>query len=334
MAALDYYVNTDTGDDDTGNGSSGTPWASLAKACLLNLNLTTNHDTCTIHCAGTTADTTTATIAGWTTAAADYLEIVGDFGGPSWDATKYHMEITDGRGIDIQDQYVRVRNLQIKVTGLTGDTYCIAVGTIVSGGSAFIFDSLYLCGDPDEAANGLRGIGLVDTTDIDVATVYNCIITDMAKVSDTSSRGITSYAVTLNVYNTVIRGCNYGIYEAGGTTNVYNSAVFDNTDDFYAVEGTIDYCASDDGDGTNDVTESGGGAGWPNDFEGAATGDFRLKSGSNLRGAADHDASGVFTDDIAGTVRSAWDIGAWEYVAAGGASIVPLAMQYYRRLRA
>ena len=105
----------------------------------------------------------------------------------------------------------------------------------------------------------------------------------------------------------------------------YDSAVFGNSglasDDFYCTVnlGTIDYCASDDNDGTHNVAEgTTGGAAWPNIFTDAANGDFTLKVGVALIGAGGKAGSSLFSTDIEGTTRGTfWDVGAFEYVAAG-----------------
>ena len=46
------------------------------------------------------------------------------------------------------------------------------------------------------------------------------------------------------------------------------------------------------------------------------TDDFKIKSTSSNLKAGGYDLSATFTDDIFGDTRSAWDIGADEYVAA------------------
>jgi len=51
-------------------------------------------------------------------------------------------------------------------------------------------------------------------------------------------------------------------------------------------------------------------------FTAPSTGDYTLTSGSALVNTAT-DLSGTFTDDIKNATRSAWDVGAYEYIAAG-----------------
>jgi len=63
------------------------------------------------------------------------------------------------------------------------------------------------------------------------------------------------------------------------------------------------------------------------------TEDLHINSGSTLKDAG-VDLSGIFTTDIDGVTRTGtWDIGADEYVAAGGGLSIPVAMADYRQMR-
>ena len=86
------------------------------------------------------------------------------------------------------------------------------------------------------------------------------------------------------------------------------------TDDFNGTI-TIANCCSDDGDGANPQGPLG--ADWDNEFTDKDNGAFSLLVGGNCVGnGTDDPGSGLYSDDIIGTVRtSTWDIGAFEYGA-------------------
>jgi hypothetical protein len=95
---------------------------------------------------------------------------------------------------------------------------------------------------------------------------------------------------------------------------------------------TVDHCCSDDGTGTNAQTPSGGV--WTNEFVTDGS-DFALKVGGNCVGnGSDDPGAGLYSDDITGTARtSTWDIGADEYVAAGGGVNTKIVSYYMARRR-
>lgn len=328
MADTTYYVDTDV----VGGAADGSSWANafatLSAAEALNLNLTTGatDGVCTINCRGTAADTTAVTWNGWTTDAGGYVNIVGDFSGTAWSTSKYRLSVADANALTISDDYVRVSNLQVEVTGVTNgtDRRAIDVNTITATNNLIVFDSLYVRGVAADT-DGLRGISLSDT-DI-VARIYNCIITNMADVTDTASIGIYVDGTTVDVYNCTIQGCAVGIARTSSTLNVYNSAVFNNGNDFSGTI-TLTTCASDDDDVGAQVAHD---ADWADDFTNVSTGDFSIKLGSQLIGTATP-APLVFTDDITGMTRgTVWDVGADQYATTGGSTAVIAAIMRRRR---
>lgn len=308
-----YYVDTDVIGGDSSGDSWGNAFATLAAAEALNLDTTTGatDGTCTINARGTAADTTALTWGGWTTDAAGYVHVVGDFAGANWDATKYHMTIDDANAIDINDNYLRFSNIQIEVTGLSADRQVFYIFGIPGGGSAIHFDSVYIRGASGDS-NGLMGVWVSDSDA--TVSMYNCITTDMASVADTNSYGFYNSLGTSVVYNSVFYNMRTGLRRDADSLTVANLAVFNTNDDFNGTI-TITKSASDDDDAES-VAESGGGATWPDDFTDAANGDFSLVAASSLIGSGDVDpGTGLFSDDIVGTARGvAWDIGAFEYV--------------------
>lgn len=279
-------------------------------------------------------DTTLVSINYFTTDATHYVSIYTDSANRAkasgWDTSRYILAVTDAIALSIADDYVRVDGLQIdQIYSSTAAQSGIYISSIVADNNYQRISNCRIRGTVNGDANGV-GIRVNDVDSI--CDIWNCIVYN----HDGGGIFVDNGGV-VNIWNCTVAYINDDAIELDtGTITIKNCAVFDNVDDFQDDTGaaTIDYCASDDGDGANGVAESGGGSGWPNDFEGAATGDFRLKSGSNLVGAGvDNPSAGLFTNDIDGTTRDDWDVGAYEYPPVGGSTIVPKIMMYYRRLR-
>ncbi len=325
MAALGHTV-------DSGSGASGDYVSLNALEAAQGQDLTDGGgDTYTATCTTTgdnAADTTAMEFYGWVTGAANYILVeaasTDRASASGWDTNKYRIEVTDPATdavIRLGEEYVQFDGVQLRVIYSALERDVIKISSI-SALNAIKFSNCYIRGDLNVASNS-NGI---NSTDGNLnLTVWNTIFTDF------DGKAIILLGNEIIIYNSIIYNCNsVGLYMRGVSNwTVKNTVVFETSDDFYDdTTGSIiiDYCASDDNDGTNNVAESGGGAAWPDDFEGAASGDFRLKSGSNLvGGGTDDPGSGLYSDDIEGTARgSPWDVGAFEYVAPGGGGIVVL----------
>ncbi len=321
MAALTSDIDPDGGGDYTSiNAFDNGAGQDLTDA---------GGDTMTATCTSSsgTADTTAAILDNWTTGAATYLEIIAASGdrtsASGWDASKYRLSVTDNNVLDIREDYVRIRGLQIEfIYSSVIDRKTIFCGVNLSVGNYLIIDSCYI---RKGSAGGSSHDGIYPNQDNIIIDVFNCIIADFTR------NGIGVVNQTTQIFNNTIYGCNTGIWDfldVGETLTIKNNAVFKNVDDFnvdQSGDGTVvvDYNASDDNDGTNNVAESGGGVEWPDDFVDAANGDFTLKSGSGLVGnGTDDPGSGLYSDDINGDIRtSTWDVGADEFISAAGTTI-------------
>lgn len=283
----------------------------VAADVVLNIACYYDHD-------DQTADTTAMTVDGYTTSATQYINIYAPRGAAfnesinsqrhegKWSASKYRIVSTEHwqHMITVSDQYVSIVDIQIYLSNYasTGIIQGEANGRI---NRCIIFGS-----------TNLNSIG-VDATG--GGTIANSLIYSLA------GSGMRLHTFTqCYVYNCTVYGCGNGIYRYDGADNhaVINCAVFGNTDDFLSTM-AIDYCASDDGDGTNAVNISPGATettDWAAAFTDYANGDFSVKDASSVLYNAGTDLSGTFTTDIIGTTRSTWDIGAFEYVAAGNTS--------------
>lgn len=341
MATIVRYVNPAATDGGNGTTTSTDPEDANRAYCSLadwegheQTNLDTANNIMQVNCAGTTADTTACTITGWTTSATDYIEIIGDYVPPAsgnwYLTTQYRLEVSNATTIDIQEEYVRIHNIQIQIT-VTTTGRGINVSSVVAGGSDV---RIYNC-----IIKGVcSGTGLVrglqcNDADLTNFRIWNCVVYDMVSGTDVDFYGIyAGFGVTVDIANCLIHNCRYGIIRSNGTVNVYNTIVFDNFDDFNGTFNTITYCASDDNDvtggGTN-IDETAGGKTWSDAFVDYTTDDFRLKAGSLMIDAGTADPLGLAglgyaLTDIEGDTRSTWDIGADEYVAALFAGTYPI----------
>ncbi len=325
MAALGNTV-------DSGSGASGDYVSLNALETAQQQDLTDGGgDTYTATCTTTgdnAADTTATTFVGWTTGATNYIQIEAASGDETVasgrDTNKYRLEITDGSCLTLQEDYMRILQLQISSNSATAGAECISVVS-ANVANEIRIGNCYLKG---LGAN--TNYGIITNDPDTILKIWNTIITGFAQ------DGIRIIdCTTTDIYNCIVHNSTFNnIRRHAGTITVKNTASFKASDDFNGTI-TVDYCASDDNDGTNNVVESGGGVDWPDDFEDAAAGDFRLKSGSNLvDGGTDDPGSGLYSDDIEGTARgSPWDVGAFEFVAADGINRIPI-IDHHNRMMA
>ena len=311
---------------------TGGTYTSLALAIagevVANANLVTMAGILTISIEGTwvSADTAPVDITGFTTNASYYLKIITDSANRAlktgYVTNRYSLEVTNAVGILNRQNYTRIDGLQIKVNATTPGIYAgiqAIINGVATGADVFISNCRIVQGTFSEGT--VYGIYMYDNNNSygDVF-VWNCIV-----MGFNGSNIRSTYCQTTLLYNCVIYGSNVkGVSQLNanfGNVTAVNCAVFANDDDFSLdTGGSADYCASDDNDGTHNVAESGGGAAWPSDFVDSVNGNFTLVVGSGLIGTAlVNPGSGLFSDDMEGNDRgAAWDIGADEYVAAGG----------------
>jgi hypothetical protein len=314
MAQVVRYV-----DPDAVGGGTGLDWANAYTSLSLwdageNTNLVTDNDYHTVHLrsSGGTADTTTCDLTGWTTDATHYIEIIQDDAPATgvYDNTAYRMEGTDKNILLIYESFVRVKGLQIQATQTAlGTVRGIYILAIAAGACDIRIQNVIVKG-ACSGTGGAYGID-INSANADVS-IYNSIFYDLVSGAGAGYHGVMLNSGALDVYNSTIYNCYYGMRRVNGTATATNCAVGNNTDDFFGTI-TVDYCCSDDGDGTNVQAPSG--ADWSNEFTDAANGDFDLVSGGNCIGnGTDDPGSGLYSDDIVGTARnSTWDISAFEF---------------------
>jgi len=151
--------------------------------------------------------------------------------------------------------------------------------------------------------------------------VINCVI-------ESNEYAICYSANQWYIYNCTITTINVEIgirTSVDGTDHkVRNTVSFNTSDDFYNIT-DIDYCASDDGNGTNAVDWDSGATDWAANFTDYSNGDFTpLDDDLPGAGVGPSSDSDVPTTDIIGNTRSGstCTIGAFEYQAAGGTTLV------------
>jgi hypothetical protein len=329
MAEIVKYLDPEAVGNGDGNSWTNA-YVSIAAVEAANAQLSGSGDWWHVYfrSLGGTADTTQVNWDGWTTSLTEYVLFEGISGqravASGWQTGRYRWSVTNPTNtmaLILSDNYIYFDGMQMEMlSNHSGDSL------------------IYHANNPGLRLTNCRlRVGGTAGTGITVwvyqsqgasceAKVWNTIIEKHPShnASDVA-RGWYGQLGSGDLYNCVVYGFNRGVLSNDANTDTYDSAVFNNDDDFYHVTnpGTIDYCASDDNDGTNNVAEgTTGGAAWPNIFEDAANGDFRPKAGVALIGAGGMAGAGLFSTDIEGTTRgAAWDVGAFEYVAAGSAIV-------------
>jgi hypothetical protein len=276
-----------------------------------------------------TADTTAVTIDGWTTDATRSFNVYTPTGGTQsinsqrhsgiWDDHKYKLTNT-GTVLTISNNtacFFRITGLQISYDG--DSTYNRGIFNGAHSGTSYISKNIIRATACSSCTN-TGGILFYNHTAYTTSYIFNNIIYGFGV--HVNNYGICSYDLydILYVYNNIIYGNEYGVWFFNYSAVTFkNNVVFNSTDDFRDEDSAVtrDYNATDDDDSeTHGVVAPT----WANVFVGhtSTPPNFNLKSGSSLVDAGT-DLSGTFTDDITGSTRSgSWDIGAFEYVAAGG----------------
>jgi len=315
MADTTYYVDTDV----SGGAGDGSSWAN-AYSSLNAAEAARNADITavgiiTFLCRGSTnADTTAVAIDGWTTDATHYVVVSVDSEdrhAGTWSDTKYRLATaSNARTLFINENYTIVDGVQLSKNSYTN------IGVIgVNAGTATVKSCILKVVGTEQflfATSGGAGTVEVRNSILYASVRYGFYL---------NSSG------TVNLNNVTVAGCpRHGVQRVAGTVNCNNVASIGNGDNstYFCFSGTITKtnCASTDttADGTNCET---GIAHSTSTFVNVTAGsqDYHLVSGSGLIDQGS-DLSGTFTTDIDGETRSGtWDIGADEYVAAGGASI-------------
>ena len=331
---VDYYVDTDSGN----NGNAGTSWGA-AKATLAGavaLLSGTLSDAVTIHCKGTAADTTAVVLpASVVSTATNYILITTDAADRhdgKWNTGKYRLEFTNPspNGIECGSDYVTWRGIQFKLIASADGKRCFEAGDYHAASSRLWIDKCIFIGDITSAYDSMI---LIEDGDADRPVfLTNCLFYDMKYAAFGDTRILRAAGGnTVTVYNCTFQNNYLGVMQAAGTVLLKNCLFSGNTGD---TEGTIS--TSSDYNATSKANFGAGYTTNTNDrvsqtftFVNEAGDDFHLASGD--AGAKDFGVSdpgsGLYSDDIDGVARSgSWDIGADEYVAAGSTFVPQVIM--------
>lgn len=316
------YVNTasSAGGNGTTNGTAGATRAYASMAEWEAARQAVLADSEEVQCCGTAADTTSCTVAGWTTTASFYISIVGnptDTNGAhagTWSTSKYRMEIASAAGTNgvwLAEEYSRVASIQVQVTQ----------ANVVAGGGRFCYliDEFATSDMRVEqciakgVVSGTNTVGLAGFFGNN-GVVRNCLAYDFVNAAEVDMNGFLTFSSLTGTYQNCTGHNCYDAFKRGGGTMVATNcgaAAFTHA----GFQGTITQttCSS--------TTPT---------FANEAGDDFHLASGDTTWKGQGTDLSGTFTIDIDGETRSApWDIGADEVIVAA----TPMPFPVYQLVR-
>ena len=280
---------------------------------------------------GATKDTTAVTVAGWTAGVIPKIIVnaahrhEGKWADQRGDGNYVYTLATDIGTSTSGSLYIN-NVLNVSVDGLriapnytaaVSDSAGIRVDVYSAGGNTDISNCVIRAFNAATAAH-IQGIRFQSSV---VARVWNNVIYDFYKSGSAYTKGLNCRTGTHYVYNNTIYNCNYGVFRESGTVIAKNNGVFSCATACFSgsMDAASDYNISSDATapGTNKAT---GKTAYTDYFVDPANGDFHLKNTSlALFGLSGADLSGTFTTDAAGVTRTLpFDIGALQYVAAGG----------------
>ncbi len=321
--------------------SSGGDYASLNAALAgeddINPDLTAMAGILTIACYAFQDTTPADTGTGYTTSEAYYLLITcaaGEGHQGVWSESKYRIEITSAaHSLTAKEGFTRVIGLQASATTATSDNRAAIVVDGANANSCRLEANLVR-----EMGSGSNRSGIaVSSGTPGPAFVYNNIVYDF---SDTEGAGIQVQTATTpsRIYGNTVAHCNIGIYTSYADAYVEMNLLYACTT---PISGTT--AARGDYNATDASALSYGDSGTTNTHDRVSQSfgfvsdggrDYHLTVSDD--GARDHgtDYSTYYTLDVDGVARiGTWDIGADEYVAAGGQSapVFRRAMSGWRR---
>ena len=273
---------------------------------------------------GATKDTTIVTVAGWTAGVIPKIIVNA--------AHRHEGKWADQRG---DGNYIYVLSVGASGTALQlGNAGNEVFGLLLEKVSTAGYNS---AGIGVSAVANTRisgcivrnaGSGSTEVKGIAGETVNTDTIVENSIFYNWPTAGIKVQAASdsnFKIYNCTVYGCGIGVHTYGyQDTDIKNTLALNCTTCFAGGAGPVsNYNVSSDATapGANKATNK---TAYTDYFVDPANGDFHLKNTSlALFGLSGADLSATFTTDIDGVTRSApWDIGADQYVAAGGGEIL------------
>lgn len=248
-------------DPDAAGSADGTSWTNaytaLQTAVAAKAANLTGAGPVTFLCRSSagTADTTAVTVGGYTTTAADYIEIktdTTDRAGCSWNAAKYRLAPSDAACIIINEDYVRVDGLQIAIAATTAARNGVYVALV--GAATDIRLSNLLVKGSNSADYGEIGININDSTA--TVSIWNCLIYGLASsASRTTTFPFSLSCAAASIYNCVGIGGYRGVRVIGGDVVAKNTYCgLTHSADFDVAGGSLTKvnCASEDSTADDD----------------------------------------------------------------------------------
>lgn len=314
-------------------GPSGRDYTSLSAAeAGEQQDLTVLGEPCIFEC-DAFEDTTAVTFDGWTTSAANYLEVRAASGASAqmpWSTSAYRLSADDFfAAINCLEDYLRVTAIQIDNTRTPSSDGRNSGIRYIGAGELRVQRCLV------RKSNGFHATAdnaLINCTSIGAGAtviVANC-------VGVGHYTGLSFYnnsANTLVAYNNTFRGAsvyNYNLvlYGTGDTVRIKNNlGAAAGTADFYieSTPSTADYVDNASADSSAPADTSGGATLRSRTFTfvDASGGDLHLAStdvgATDVGTDLSADSAFALTIDFDGVTRSGtWDVGAHQYVAGGG----------------
>jgi parallel beta-helix repeat protein len=276
----------------------------------------------------TGADTTTATVDGWTTGANNYIRIYTPTDTATevnqsqrhdgkYNAGKYELQQSTGVVLFIKDNYVRVEGLQVRSTSNAASNYGICVTNDIVGAGDIELSHNYVEGSNNTTGNA-KGIYVYNGVDATLnVDIWNNIIYNVG-ASGGSTQGIIilDTDVTGNVYNNTQYKSNAFWVESNNIivkNNILSGGWYIGAG--YSASSTNNAGTHGTPPGSNPITLSSTD---PLDYFVSAS-DLHINTGATFAGElidAGIDPSGGFSDDVDGETRSGtWDVGADEFIA-------------------
>ncbi len=265
-----------------------------------------------------TADPTAVTIAGWTTDATRFIRVYANAGDEAQMpfATPSNAYTLDNNveTLTIQEEYVRIERIQIENdTTSAGNRACVVINAGSTAEIRFIG-----CFIRHSAVSAGTFWVMREFSNSNVFLI-NCVF--QGDGSGTTETGclIEQGGNVAYVYNCTAIECTVGFaINAGG--RIKNCLAVDNTTDFSGTphaDSTNNGSEDDTALGSNPQSEGTFGFvdASGDDYHGDGTGDA-IGNGADLSGDSDFAFDGDFDTAIDGGIRSAWDIGADEFIAA------------------
>ena len=292
------FDNTDGGRD----GSAGNPYNSFDEF------QTARADTLTqamhVYVTGEFDSTDPFTLAGWGTSSSNTLTLDGQ-------GTAIYNLNTGYDTITIAAENVIIENFTFNIKATNSEIYA-------GGSSAGLVIRNNII-----TATGSANASYVIKCERQFSLINNLItVGDGASINDVFfANGIYSTYSPFNIYNNTIIGgedsCIYITSQGSGTVNLKNNILQGNDTADYEDDGLSGVTFNTAANISSDATSPDGGV-WINktlDFAGVD--DYHLDSSDTEATDTGEVLSGIFTDDLEGTTRSNWSVGAYEFVSGG-----------------